>query len=154
MAENINTEVKQELEQKVAPAVPEADSTTKEEKTEDNAATPSAPEQTEPQQPSSESEPPPKSDNSADTEVIENLKGENYALKAGVKAECAADVLALAKSRVTDKVPLEKAIDLVVEAYPQFKGAPVPSITTSAKTSNDDVNEADDAFVNRIMGIK
>lgn len=148
--ENTNApETTQEPTQEAAPASPEADSTAAETKTEEGAA---APEQTEPQPPSSEPEP--KSENNADKEVIENLKGENYALKAGVKAECAADVLALAKGRVTDKVPLEKAIDLVVEAYPQFKGAPVPSITTSAKTSNDDVSEADDAFVNRIMGIK
>ena len=148
--ENTNvTETNQKTTQEAAPTSPEADNTAAETKTEEGAA---APEQTEPDKPSSEPEP--KSENNAEKEVIENLKGENYALKAGVKAECAADVLALAKSRVTYKVPLEKAIDLVVEAYPQFKGTPAPSITTSAKTSNDDVNEADDAFVNRIMGIK
>lgn len=150
--ENNNVpEINQEPTQEAVPASPEADSTATETKTDEGV---SAPEQKEPDKPSSEPEPAPKNDNSADNEVIENLKGENYALKAGVKAECTADVLALAKSRVTDKVPLEKAIDLVVEAYPQFKGAPVPSITTSAKTSNDDVSEADDSFVNRIMGIK
>ena len=153
--ENNNVpEINQEPTQEAVPASPEADDAAAETKTDEGAAAPSVPEQKEPDKPSSESEPAPKNDNSADNEVIENLKGENYALKAGVKAECTADVLALAKSRVTDKVPLEKAIDLVVEAYPQFKGAPIPSITTSAKTSNDDVSEADDAFVNRIMGIK
>jgi len=150
--ENNNVpEINQEPEQNSTAVLPETDDAAAETKTDESAA---APEQKEPDKPSSESEPAPKNDNSADNEVIENLKGENYALKAGVKAECTADVLALAKSRVTDKVPLEKAIDLVVEAYPQFKGAPIPSITTSAKTSNDDVSEADDALVNRIMGIK
>lgn len=151
--ENNNvTATNQESTQEAAPASPEADSTAAETKTDEGAVAPASSEQTESQPSSSESEP--KNENNPDTEVIENLKGENYALKAGVKAECAADVLALAKSRVTDKVPLEKAIDLVVEAYPQFKGTPVPGITTSATTSNDAVNEADDAFVNRIMGIK
>ena len=87
-------------------------------------------------------------------EDIEAVKAENYALKHGVKAEYAADAVTLARSRVKDGLTLEQAIEKVCEEYPHFKGGVIPHITTSARTTNDDVSEADDAVINNIMGIK
>ncbi|MBR1830856.1 MAG: hypothetical protein IJ784_00305, partial [Ruminiclostridium sp.] len=82
-------------------------------------------------------------------------KGENYALKAGVKPECAADVITLAKSRVKDGTTLEQAIAEVVSAYPAFKSAPPPAMTPSVSISNDSAaDSAEDAKIDAIMGIK
>lgn len=89
------------------------------------------------------------------TEDIDAIKGENYALKAGVKPECAADVITLAKSRVKDGTTLEQAIAEVVSAYPAFKNAPPPAMTPSVSISNDSAaDSAEDAKIDAIMGIK
>lgn len=91
----------------------------------------------------------------APTEDIDAIKGENYALKAGVKPECAADVITLAKSRVKDGTTLEQAIAEVVSAYPAFKNAPPPAMTPSVSISNDSAaDSAEDAKIDAIMGIK
>ena len=138
-------EVIEEAEQKEAAAPEEAKN--------DNVSEPSAaPEPAETEEPSSEPEA--SAENNASAETIENLRYENSALKAGVKAECVADVIALAKSRVTETVTPEQAIEQVCEAYPSFKGSAVPNITTSARTTNEDISEADDTLIDRIMGIK
>lgn len=91
----------------------------------------------------------------APAEDIDAIKGENYALKAGVKPECAADVITLAKSRVKDGTTLEQAIAEVVSAYPAFKNAPPPAMTPSVSISNDSAaDSAEDAKIDAIMGIK
>ena len=88
-------------------------------------------------------------------EDIEAIKGENYALKAGVKPECAADVITLAKSRVKDGTTHEQAIAEVVSAYPAFKNAPPPAASTVPIKNDETVlAAAEDERINRIMGIK
>ena len=90
------------------------------------------------------------------TEDIDAIKGENYALKAGVKPECAADVITLAKSRVKEGTTLEQAVAEVVSAYPAFKNAPPPAMTPSVSISNDSAvdTSAEDAKIDAVMGIK
>lgn len=91
----------------------------------------------------------------APAEDIDAIKGENYALKAGVKPECAADVITLAKSRVKDGTTLEQAVNEVVSAYPTFKSTPPPAMTPSVSISNDSAaDSAEDAKIDAIMGIK
>ena len=89
-------------------------------------------------------------------EDIDAIKGENYALKAGVKPECAADVITLAKSRVKEGTTLEQAVAEVVSAYPAFKNAPPPAMTPSVSISNDSAvdTSAEDAKIDAVMGIK
>ena len=109
------------------------------------AAAPAAPAQTEA-----------KTAAAAPAEAIDAIKGENYALKAGVKPECAADVITLAKSRVKEGTTLEQAVAEVVSAYPAFKNAPPPAMTPSVSISNDSAvdTSAEDAKIDAIMGIK
>ncbi len=57
------------------------------------------------------------------------------AVSKGVKADAIADVIALAKTKVTDKVPMEQAIDEVIKKYPQFTASAEPPITTGTKTT-------------------
>ena len=120
------------------------------------ASTPDAPEPTAPAVPKPEEPPVPeiKTEPSAAAEDITAVKGENYAMKLGVKAEYAADAVVLARSRVKDGVTLEQAVDNVVKEYPFLKGAELPSMTPSVSISNDSAPDPDDATVNRIMGIK
>lgn len=120
------------------------------------ASAPAAPEPTAPAAPKPEEPPVPenKTEPSAAAEDITAVKGENYAMKLGVKAEYAADAVVLARSRVKDGVTLEQAVDNVVKEYPFLKGTELPSMTPSVSISNDSAPDPDDATVNRIMGIK
>ncbi|MFR4021842.1 MAG: hypothetical protein ACLTZI_01805 [[Eubacterium] siraeum] len=64
-------------------------------------------------------------------------------------------MLALAKAKVGGDVTLDKAIDSVIEKYPSFKGEKAKAIVTSAvATVNDEQKTADEARINKIMGIK
>jgi hypothetical protein len=98
------------------------------------------------------------SDNSQEEnkQEIAELKGKVHALSVGVAADCIEDVLALAKAKVGGDVTLDKAIDSVIEKYPSFKGEkPHKAIVTSAvATVNDEQKTADEARINKIMGIK
>ena len=87
---------------------------------------------------------------------IAELKGKVHALSVGVAADCIEDVLALAKAKVGGDITLDKAIDSVIEKYPNFKGEkPHKAIVTSAvATANDEQKTADEARINKIMGIK
>ena len=86
---------------------------------------------------------------------IAELKGKVHALSVGVAADCIEDVLALAKAKVGGDVTLDKAIDSVIEKYPSFKGEKTKAIVTSAvATANDEQKTADEARINKIMGIK
>ena len=87
---------------------------------------------------------------------IAELKGKVHALSVGVSAECIDDVLALAKSKVGGDITLDKAIDSVIEKYPNFKSKKPPKaiVTSAVATANDEQNTADETRINRIMGIK
>lgn len=83
------------------------------------------------------------------------LEGKVHALTVGVAADCIDDVLALAQAKVSGDVTLDKAIDSVIEKYPSFKGEKTKAIVTSAvATVNDEQKTADEARINKIMGIK
>lgn len=103
-------------------------------------------------------EPPVDSDNSQEEnkQEIAELKGKVHALSVGVSAECIDDVLALAKSKVGGDITLDKAIDSVIEKYPNFKGEKPPKaiVTSAVATVNDEQKTADEARINKIMGIK
>ncbi len=103
-------------------------------------------------------ESPGESDNSQEEnkQEIAELKGKVHALSVGVAADCIDDVLALAKSKVAGDVTLDKAIDSVIEKYPNFKGEKPPKaiVTSAVATANDEQKTADEARINKIMGIK
>lgn len=98
------------------------------------------------------------SDNSQEEnkQEIAELKGKVHALSVGVAADCIEDVLALAKAKVGGDVTLDKAIDSVIEKYPSFKGEKPPKaiVTSAVATANDEQKTADEARINKIMGIK
>lgn len=103
--------------------------------------------------------PPRESDNSQEEnskQEIAELKGKVHALSVGVAADCIEDVLALAKAKVGGDVTLDKAIDSVIEKYPNFKGEKPPKaiVTSAVATVNDEQKTADEARINKIMGIK
>lgn len=87
---------------------------------------------------------------------IAELKSKVHALSVGVAADCIEDVLALAKAKVAGDVTLDKAIDSVIEKYPNFKGEKPPKaiVTSAVATANDEQKTADEARINKIMGIK
>lgn len=71
--------------------------------------------------------------------AIFSLKAENAAIKAGITEEKNLNaVITLAKTKVSDDVDITKAIEMVVEEFPHFKGvvetkeegAPKPTFTT------------------------
>ncbi|MBS1461361.1 MAG: hypothetical protein HP018_01375 [Ruminiclostridium sp.] len=95
-------------------------------------------------------------DSDENKQEIAELKGKVHALSVGVAADCIEDVLALAKAKVGGDVTLDKAIDSVIEKYPSFKGEKPPKaiITSAVATVNDEQKTADEARINKIMGIK
>ncbi len=107
---------------------------------------------------SGSAESPVESDNSQEEnkQEIAELKGKVHALSVGVAADCIEDVLALAKAKVGGDVTLDKAIDSVIEKYPSFKGEKPPKaiVTSAVATVNDEQKTADEARINKIMGIK
>ena len=107
---------------------------------------------------SGSAESPVDSDNSQEEnkQEIAELKGKVHALSVGVAADCIEDVLALAKAKVGGDVTLDKAIDSVIEKYPSFKGEKPPKaiVTSAVATVNDEQKTADEARINKIMGIK
>lgn len=56
------------------------------------------------------------------------------AMSKGVSAEALNDVIALAKTKITDKVTAEQAIDEIIKKYPAFTKSSEPSITTGVRT--------------------
>lgn len=56
------------------------------------------------------------------------------AMSKGVSAEALDDVIALAKTKITDKVTAESAIDEIVKKYPAFAKSAEPGITTGVRT--------------------
>lgn len=79
------------------------------------------------------------------------------AVKAGVPADAAEDVVALAKLKVTETVTLSAAIAEVLKKYPQFSGAPAPAATTGAKINNgggNNISGVEKRFLEKNPGIK
>lgn len=94
-----------------------------------------------------------------DAKTAAELKAAEYeakcaAMTKGVRAEAVEDVIALAKSKVSDDVTLEQAIDSVITKYPQFSGtvAEKPS-TTGVSTPNNKDSSNDDALLRAAMGL-
>ena len=56
------------------------------------------------------------------------------AMSKGVSAEALNDVIAIAKTKITDKVTAEQAIDEIVKKYPAVTNPTEPSITTGVRT--------------------
>lgn len=80
------------------------------------------------------------------------------ALARGVSAEAADDVIALAMSRVSDDMPVEKAIEAVIAKYPAFTGgekAAAPITTGVAFGGNaTQVSGVEAAFLAKNPGLK
>ena len=56
------------------------------------------------------------------------------AMSKGISAEALNDVIALAKTKITDKVTAEQAIDEIIKKYPAFTESAKPGITTGVRT--------------------
>lgn len=56
------------------------------------------------------------------------------AMSKGVSAEALSDAIALAKTKITDKVTAEQAIDGIIKKYPAFTKSAEPGITTGVRT--------------------
>lgn len=56
------------------------------------------------------------------------------AMSKGVSSEALGDVIALAKTKITDKVNAEQAIDEIIKKYPAFAKSAEPGITTGVRT--------------------
>ncbi len=71
-------------------------------------------------------------------ESLFNLQAENAAIKSGITEEKNLNaVITLAKTKVSDDIDITKAIEMVVEEFPHFKGVveepqgtPKPTFTT------------------------
>lgn len=57
-------------------------------------------------------------------------------LSKGVLPDAAEDVIALAARLADDTVPIEKAVDKVLEKYPSFLGKPPKKVTTGVRTGD------------------
>ncbi|MBE6847798.1 MAG: hypothetical protein E7503_06680 [Ruminococcus sp.] len=76
------------------------------------------------------------------------------AMRKGVPADALDDVIALAKTKITDKVTAEAAIDEIIRKYPAFSAAGAASGTTGAATPNNPPpTGTDEAKARRIMGL-
>lgn len=82
-------------------------------------------------------------------------------MKAGVAPEAADDVVALAMLKVSDDMPLSKAIAEVLKKYPQFCGgaalqAAAAPATTGAKINNGGINISgvEKRFLEKNPGLK
>lgn len=56
------------------------------------------------------------------------------AMSKGVSVEALSDVIALAKTKISDKVTAEQAIDEIIKKYPAFTESTKPGITTGVRT--------------------
>lgn len=95
---------------------------------------------------------------SAAEQKAADLEAMFAAMKAGVSPEAAEDVVALAKLKVSEDMPLSAAIAEVLKKYPQFCGnAPAPVTTTGAKINNGGsttVSGVEKRFLEKNPGIK
>lgn len=56
------------------------------------------------------------------------------AISKGISADALNDVIALAKTKITDKVTAEQTIDEIIKKYPAFTESSKPGITTGVRT--------------------
>lgn len=84
------------------------------------------------------------------------LEAKLLAASKGVKPDAADDVVALAQLKVSDDMPLEKAIDEVLKKYPQFAGTSAPAATTGVSGGNSGAScsGVEAAFLAKNPGIK
>ena len=73
------------------------------------------------------------------------------AMSKGVSAEAVGDVIALAKTKITDKVTAEQAIEEIIKKYPSFAQNTVQD--TGTRTPNNNTITDDDAELRKIMGL-
>ncbi len=73
------------------------------------------------------------------------------ALGKGVSADALEDVIALAKTKISDQVTAEQAIDSILKKYPAFGGKAVT--TGTATTNNSPTMDTDDAKIRKVMGL-
>lgn len=73
------------------------------------------------------------------------------AMAKGVFAEAVGDVIALAKTKITDKVTAEQAIDEIIKKYPSFAQNTVQD--TGTHTPNNNTITDDDAELRKVMGL-
>lgn len=80
------------------------------------------------------------------------------AMKAGVSPEAAEDVVALAKLKVSEDMPLTAAIAEVLKKYPQFCGGTAAPVTTTGTKINNGgsttVSGVEKRFLEKNPGIK
>lgn len=82
------------------------------------------------------------------------LEAKLLATSKGVKPDAADDVVALASLKVSDDMPLEKAIDEVLKKYPQFAGGSAPTTGVSGGNGSATVSGVEAAFRAKNPGIK
>ena len=83
------------------------------------------------------------------------LEAKLLATSKGVKPDAADDVVALASLKVSDDMPLEKAIDEVLKKYPQFAGGSAPTTTgVSGGNGSAAISGVEAAFRAKNPGIK
>ena len=76
------------------------------------------------------------------------------AMSKGVSAEALDDVIALAKTKISDNTTAEQAIEDILKKYPAFTGAASKPVTTGTATPNNSPNmETDEAKIRRVMGL-
>lgn len=83
---------------------------------------------------------------------VSDYEAKFLAIKSGVSADNVDDVIALAKSKVTKDLTMEKAIAAVIEKYPHF-ATTTNSDTTGAGTSNSESATVDENKIRKIMGL-
>lgn len=83
---------------------------------------------------------------------VSDYEAKFLAIKSGVSADNVDDVIALAKSKVTKDVTIEKAITGVLEKYPHFSKNDSTS-TTGTGTQNSESESVDENKIRKIMGL-
>lgn len=86
----------------------------------------------------------------------QDLESKYFAIEKGVKKDSLPDVLVLAKSLVNEETPIDKAIDKVLEKYPNFKNNEInqtPGFKVGSTPNKTDKNYLDDQL-DRIFGNK
>ncbi len=72
------------------------------------------------------------------------------ALSKGITADALDDVIALAKTKITDKVTAEQAIEDIIKKYPAFTSK--ADLDTGTRTTNNKL-EADETALRKAMGL-
>ncbi len=85
----------------------------------------------------------------------ELLEAQFAAIKKGVSPDAVEDVVALAQVKVSDTVPLSKAIDEVIKKYPQFAAAKAPERTgVPLNSGGAEISGVEKRFLEKNPGLK